>query len=46
MAAKKCKCGRRLILEMDKVRGRCHECVRKEIRERTKPRNHDGKVDK
>jgi hypothetical protein len=27
MAAKKCKCGRKLILEMDKVRGRCFECV-------------------
>jgi len=27
MAAKKCKCGRRLVLEMDKVRGRCYECL-------------------
>ncbi len=27
MAAKKCECGRRLILEMDKVRGRCFESL-------------------
>jgi hypothetical protein len=30
MAAKKCKCGRKLILEMDKVRGRCFQCVEEE----------------
>ena len=37
-SAKKCKCGRKLILEMDKVRGRCFECVR----ERTRPRKRGG----
>ena len=45
MAAKKCKCGRRLILEMDKVRGRCYECVKEESQERTKPRKRGGKRD-
>ncbi len=43
MAAKKFKCGRKLILEMDKVRGRCYECVKEESRERTRPRKRGGK---
>gem|GEM_PF-7035274 len=30
MAAKKCKCGADLVLETDKVRGKCHRCVRKD----------------
>ncbi len=46
MAAKKCKCGRRLVLEIDKVRGRCFECVREEGRERTRPRKDGGKRDR
>ena len=45
MAAKKCNCGRKLILEMDKVRGRCYECVKEESQERTKPRKRGGKRD-
>ena len=43
MAAKKCKCGRKLILEMDKVRGRGVQCVRVESRGRTSPRKRGGK---
>ena len=27
MTAKKCKCGKKLVLEMDKVRGRCFQCL-------------------
>ncbi len=51
MAAKKCKCGRKLILEMDKVRGRCFECVKEERdRERVerpwRGRKRGGKHDK
>ncbi|MEO2015698.1 MAG: LamG domain-containing protein [Fuerstiella sp.] len=46
MAAKKCKCGRKLILEMDKVRGRCFECVKVDALERTRPRKRGGKRDK
>ena len=42
MAAQKCKCGRKLILEMDKVRGRCYECVKEENRERTRSRSRKG----
>ena len=34
MAAKKCKCGRKLVLEMDKLRGKCFQCVKEEDRER------------
>ena len=33
MAANKCRCGRKLILEMDKVRGECFECVKEESRD-------------
>jgi len=43
MAANKCKSGRKLILEMDKVRGRCYECVKEEVREPTKPRKDGGR---
>ena len=46
MAAKKCKCDKRLILDMDKVRGRCYECVREETRERMRPRKDGGTRDK
>jgi hypothetical protein len=28
MAAKKCKCGRKVILETDRIRGRCFQCVK------------------
>ena len=43
MAAKKCNCGRKLILEMDKVRGRCFECFKEESRERTRPKKGGGR---
>jgi hypothetical protein len=43
MAAKKCKCGRKLTLEMDKVRGRCFECVKEDRRERTRLQERGGK---
>jgi hypothetical protein len=43
MAAKKCKCGRKLVLEMDKVRGKCFHCATKEVRARTAHLGHGGK---
>jgi hypothetical protein len=46
MTARKCGCGRKLILEMDKVRGRCFECFKEESRERTRSRKNGGKRDK
>ncbi len=46
MAAKKCKCGHKLVLEMDKVRGRCFQCVKEERRERTRQKKRGGKRDK
>ena len=35
-----------LVLEMDKVRGRCFECVKEESRERTRSRKDGVKRDK
>ncbi|HIE98505.1 MAG: hypothetical protein ABGZ53_01505 [Fuerstiella sp.] len=32
MAKQKCKCGKNLVLDMDKVRGKCHECQRRDGR--------------
>ena len=46
MAAKKCKCGRKLILYMDQMRGRCFQCVKEESRERTEPQKRGGRRDK
>ncbi len=43
MAAKKCKCGRKLVLEMDKVRGRCFECVGEERKANLARRRRGGK---
>ena len=43
MAAKKCKCGRKLVLEMDKLRGKCFQCVKEEDRERMLQRRRGGK---
>lgn len=42
-AKKKCACGKKLVLEMDKVRGKCFQCVREEQRERTAGRRRGGK---
>ena len=41
MATMKCACGRNLILDMDKLLGKCHECQRRGVRG-TLPDSHRG----
>lgn len=31
---KKCKCGRKLILDVDRLRGKCNRCVEQERKEK------------